>query len=73
MTEPLPRLVAQPTVTIGGLPATVAYAGAAPGAIAGLTQINAQIPAGVKAGLSVPVVVQIGNWQSQAALTITVK
>ena len=73
VTEPLPRLVAQPTVTIGGLPATVAYAGAAPGAIAGLTQINAQIPAGVKAGLSVPVVVQIGNWQSQAALTITVK
>ncbi len=71
--EPLPRLVTQPVVTIGGLAAQVTYAGAAPGLIAGLTQIDAYVPSGVKPGLSVPVVVQVGNYQSQAGLTITVK
>jgi uncharacterized protein (TIGR03437 family) len=71
--EPFPRLVTQPVVTIGGLAAQVTYAGAAPELVAGLTQINAAVPVGVKPGLSVPVVVQIGNWQSQAGLTITVK
>jgi uncharacterized protein (TIGR03437 family) len=73
MAEPFPRLVTQPVVTIGGLQAKVDYAGAAPGEVAGLIQIDAEVPAGVKPGLSVPVVVQIGNWQSQAGLTITVK
>jgi uncharacterized protein (TIGR03437 family) len=73
LAEPFPRLATQPVVSIGGLPATVTYAGAAPGLIAGLTQINAQVPAGVKPGLSVPVLVAIGSWQSQAGLTLTVK
>ena len=38
------------TVTIGGLPvpaSDVTYAGEAPGAIAGLLQVNARIPAGL--------------------------
>ncbi|HMD70447.1 MAG TPA: BACON domain-containing carbohydrate-binding protein [Bryobacteraceae bacterium] len=74
LAEPFPRIVALPvSVTIGGLPAKVDYAGAAPGLVAGLTQIDAEVPAGVTPGLSVPVVVQIGTWQSQAGLTITVK
>jgi uncharacterized protein (TIGR03437 family) len=59
-------------VTIGGLPATVWYAGGAPGAIAGLTQINAQIPAGVTPGSAVPVLVQIGASKSQTGVTIAV-
>jgi uncharacterized protein (TIGR03437 family) len=75
VTEPLPRIAALPvSVTIGGVPAQqLPYAGAAPGEIAGLTQIDVLVPAGVTPGLSVPVVVQIGTWQSQASLTITVK
>jgi uncharacterized protein (TIGR03437 family) len=48
------------------------YAGGAPGAIAGLTQINAQIPAGVTPGAAVQVVVQIGVWKSQTGVTIAV-
>jgi uncharacterized protein (TIGR03437 family) len=36
-------------VTIGGQPATVGYQGAAPGLVAGVMQINAQVPAGVDA------------------------
>lgn len=71
---PLPLLTTQPVlVTIDGIPAKVLYAGGAPSSVAGLTQINAEIPAGVTPGAAVPIVVQIGNWQSQAGVTLAVK
>jgi uncharacterized protein (TIGR03437 family) len=70
-TAPYPHPVQKVTVTIGGLPATVQYAGAAPGEVAGMLQINATIPAGVF-GSSVPIVVQVGNAKSQSAVTIAV-
>ena len=41
--NPLYKTVYQPTVTIGGAPATIVYSGLAPG-FAGLYQINVQIP-----------------------------
>jgi trimeric autotransporter adhesin len=56
----LPKPVLPVTVTIGGIPAVVEYAGGAPGQIAGLMQINVQIPSGVKPGGYVPVVLQVG-------------
>jgi uncharacterized protein (TIGR03437 family) len=58
------------TATIGGQPATVQYAGAAPGLVAGVVQVNVQIPSGTPAGSAVPVVVQIGTVSSQAGATI---
>ena len=61
------------TVTIGGISAQVQYAGGAPGAVAGLTQINAVVPANAPTGPSVPVVIQIGTWQSQAGVTMAVQ
>ena len=61
------------TVTIGGLNAPVSYQGAAPFLIAGLTQINAQVPAGVTPGSGVPIVVQIGDKKSQAGVTVAIK
>ena len=45
----LAKLLATPSVTIGGLPAQVSFAGLAPGFV-GLFQINAVIPAGISAG-----------------------
>jgi uncharacterized protein (TIGR03437 family) len=48
------------TVTVGGIPASVQYAGGAPGQVAGLMQINVQIPGGVQPGGYVPVVLQVG-------------
>ncbi|HVW10840.1 MAG TPA: IPT/TIG domain-containing protein [Bryobacteraceae bacterium] len=56
-----PGPIARVTVTIGGLPATLNYAGGVPGVVAGLMQINAQIPNGVAPGGYVPVVVTIGD------------
>jgi uncharacterized protein (TIGR03437 family) len=71
---PLYQLTTTPVaVTIGGVAATVSYSGAAPSLIAGLTQINAQVPAGVTPGTKVPVVVTIGTWQSQSGVTMAVQ
>ncbi len=66
-----PRPVLPVTVTIGGQSAPVWYAGGAPGQVAGLMQINAQIPGGVQPG-NVPVVVQVGGNSSRAGVTIAV-
>ena len=69
---PYPLPVASVTVTIGGQNATVNFAGAAPGLVAGVIQVNAQIPAGTTAGNAVPVVVQVGTSNSQPGVTIAV-
>jgi uncharacterized protein (TIGR03437 family) len=72
--SPLLLLATKPVaVTIGGIAATVSYSGAAPSQIAGLTQINAQVPAGVTPGTKVPVIVTIGTWQSQPGVTLAVE
>jgi uncharacterized protein (TIGR03437 family) len=68
---PYPHPVLPVTVSIGGVNASVAYAGAVPGEIAGIMQLNAVIPTGVS-GLAVPVIVRVGSAQSQAATTIAV-
>lgn len=44
--DPLPQPLLPVGVTIGGKSANVQYAGGAPGLVAGVMQINAQIPAG---------------------------
>jgi trimeric autotransporter adhesin len=60
-------------VTIGGMLATVQYAGAAPGQVAGLMQMNVQIPNGVQPGGYVPVVLQVGDaFTTSGAVWITV-
>jgi uncharacterized protein (TIGR03437 family) len=69
---PLPLPLASVTVTIGGQNATVNFAGGAPGLVAGVLQVNAQIPSGLTAG-TVPVVVQVGTSKSQPGVTIVVQ
>jgi len=70
-TEPLARVKTPVTVTIGGKPATVYFAGFAPG-FAALYQVNAQVPAGVTPGDAVPVVITQGGFSSNIA-TIAVR
>jgi trimeric autotransporter adhesin len=67
---PTPNLGA--SVTIGGQPAQVQYAGGAPGEVAGLMQINVTIPAGIQTGSAVPVFVRVGANLSPAGVTISV-
>jgi len=69
-----PPLVAQPlTVMIGGQSTKVLYQGAAPGLVAGVSQINVQLPSNIQAGPSVPVTIAVGGTQSQNSVTIAVK
>jgi uncharacterized protein (TIGR03437 family) len=69
----LPKPVAPVSVQIGGLPAVVQYAGAAPGNIPGLFQINAQVSPDVTPGDSVPVRVTVGNLTSQPGATVAIR
>ncbi len=65
--------IAPVTVTIGGQPATINAAQAAPGSVPGLLQINAVVPATATTGAAVPVIVNIGGVDSQANITMAVK
>jgi len=69
---PLPQPAAAVSVTIGGQSVTPQYAGQAPTAVAGVMQINAQIPSGIQTGNAVPVVVQVGGVSTQAGVTVAV-
>ena len=70
---PLPLPLAPVTVTIGGRTVTPQYAGGAPGQVAGLMQINVQIPSGIQTGNAVPVTVQVGSASTQAGVTIAIQ
>jgi uncharacterized protein (TIGR03437 family) len=64
----LSKTVNTVTATIGGLPATVSFAGLAPGFV-GLYQVNATVPAGVTAGANVPVIL---TTEGSSSVPITV-
>jgi uncharacterized protein (TIGR03437 family) len=68
--RPKPLLAVE--ATIGGQPAQVMDAGAAPGMVAGVMQVNLRIPADVQAGNAVPVVLRVGS-ASSAAFPIAVR
>jgi len=69
---PLPEPQLTVTAQIGGLPANVTYAGAAPLEVAGILQVNVTIPSGVALGTSVPIVITVGTAASQAGVTIAI-
>ncbi len=61
------------TATIGGVPATVLYAGGAPGMVAGVLQVNLTVPDGAGADGANEVVIQIGARASQSGLTVSLQ
>src|ERR1035437_7456825 len=65
---PLASTTTNPTVTIGGAPASVIFSGLAPGFV-GEYQVNALVPPNSAAGDAVPVVISIGG---NASNTVTV-
>jgi endo-1,4-beta-xylanase len=66
-------LVTQPvTATIGGVTATVDYAGPAPGLVNGVMQVNLTVPAGLTPGPQ-PVVITVGAASSQKGITVAVQ
>jgi uncharacterized protein (TIGR03437 family) len=71
--SPLPELSPLPTVMIGGMPATVAYAGPIIGSILGLLQINCVVPMGATTGKAVPVLVTINGSNTQTGVTLSIQ
>ncbi len=70
---PLPSPLGNVSVTIGGAAATIIYAGAAPGEVAGLLQINVRVPNGLPSPSSAALVLNIGNASSQSACTLAIR
>jgi uncharacterized protein (TIGR03437 family) len=69
---PFAQLARAVSVRIGGVPAQVTYAGAAPGIVAGVLQINAIVPAGVASGAAA-VDVSIAGATSQIGVTVAIQ
>jgi len=72
-TPPFPVPVLPVSVLIGGQAADVLYAGAAPGMVAGVLQINVRIPARISSSSSVPVTVVVGRNSSSNGVTLAVR
>lgn len=68
---PFPELTSPVQASIGGLPAAVVYAGAAPGQLEGLCQINLETPLGAAVG-DAPLAVSIAGLASQPGVTLSV-
>jgi uncharacterized protein (TIGR03437 family) len=68
----LPKPVLPVSVMIDGKDAQVFYAGAAPLLVAGILQVNVQLPDGISSG-SVPVVLRVGGAMSQGGVTLSTK
>jgi uncharacterized protein (TIGR03437 family) len=68
-----PQLSPLPAVTIGGIAATVTYAGVVPGGLLGLLQMNVMVPAGSTTVKNAPVLITIGAASTQLGATIAVK
>jgi trimeric autotransporter adhesin len=71
--SPLPQMSPLPTVMIGGIAATVSYAGPMIGSLLGLLQINAIVPEGATTGVAVPVSITIGGNTSQPGVTLALR
>jgi uncharacterized protein (TIGR03437 family) len=69
--DPLYKTVTTPTVSIGGVNASVSFAGLAP-TLVGVYQINALVPDTIAAGNGIPVRVTMGDIQSNI-VTIAVQ
>ena len=70
---PLPKPVLPVSVTIGGVTADVLYYGAAPGEIAGLIQLNVQVPTNAPTGSAVSLILTVGSKSSPATTTVSIQ
>jgi uncharacterized protein (TIGR03437 family) len=72
-TDVLPGPVLPVFVWIGGREAEVLYAGAAPGMVAGLMQVNVRVPSDAPSGENVPVTLRVGDAYSQSDVSMAVR
>ena len=70
---PLPVPAANVTVTIGGQPATISYAGEAPTLVSGVLQVNAVIPSNIASGNQLVVLTIGNNSNTNQSITVAVQ
>ena len=73
MDTPFPTPVLPVKVFIDSQPAELLYAGAAPGLVQGIIQINVRVPDTASSGDHVQVMFKIGSYSSPASVTLSVK
>jgi uncharacterized protein (TIGR03437 family) len=73
MDAPYPTPLLPVTVFIDNQPAEVIYAGAAPGMVAGVVQINVRVPSTASSGSEVPVVFKVGDYTSLNEVTLAIR
>ncbi len=69
----LPRPNLPVGITIGGLDAEILYAGAAPGFVAGVLQVNARVPQNLTASGDVETALEVGQLMSASGVTIYIQ
>ncbi len=69
----LPRPNLPVSVTIGGMPAEVFYAGGAPTLVSGVLQVNVYVPEGLQGAGDVPVILKVGEFTSPEGVTVNVQ
>ena len=73
VTAPQPLEGVQVTVLIGGKQARVLYAGAAPGIVSGVVQLNVEVPHDAPKGASVEIRVEIDGVPAPGGVTVAVE
>lgn len=73
MSLPLPQPKLPVSVQIRGQEAQVRYAGAAPGYVSGLMQVNVQVPTSINFGNLIPLSLMVGSYSSQLQVSIAAK
>jgi uncharacterized protein (TIGR03437 family) len=58
---------------IGGIPASVNYGGSVPGLIAGVQEINVQVPNDVPPNLASPIALQVGTVSTPSSVTVAIR
>jgi uncharacterized protein (TIGR03437 family) len=73
ITQTIATTLTPVTATIGGFAADVLYAGAAPGLIEGVTQINVRVPAGAAGNPAAAISLTSGAFTSASGVTVSVQ
>jgi uncharacterized protein (TIGR03437 family) len=61
------------TATVAGAAADVLYAGAAPGLVAGVVQVNIRVPSGLTSSAAAPITLSTGSFTTPAGVTVAIQ
>ena len=71
------KVLAQPvapvSVLVDGQNTEVIYAGAAPGLVAGMLQVNFRLPPQVRTGAAIGILLKVGRFTSQPGVTLAIR